>query len=114
MPVTLCASEGVLPFLRTPLGACGIIYTMKNSTKGMLYGASTGLALLVFTLLMCDSSCGESPIYLFAALGILLLGFVGAMVGEVWHRKIARTVIMLIVVLPIAILFFNNFSDLLG
>jgi hypothetical protein len=60
---------------------------MKNSTKGMLFGAGIGLIILVMTILLCDSSCAESPIYLGAGVAVLLLGFVGAIIGEVLHRK---------------------------
>ncbi len=86
---------------------------MKNSTKGTCFGVATGLILFIITLASCDASCGESPVYFMAGVLVLVCGFLGAMLGEAWNRKIARYIILAIIAIG-SIMLLPLLKDLLG
>jgi prepilin signal peptidase PulO-like enzyme (type II secretory pathway) len=71
--------------------------------KGIVSGMALSIFVALVTIVSCDRSCSESPVYL--VIPIYAVGFIvlGAIIGGIWRFRMLRIITVTIISFALAV-----------
>ena len=73
---------------------------VTGGSRGLGYETAKGLIaagiLAVVTVLMCDFSCNESPVYIGVFIAFPIFYVIGAFIGFFWKNRMVRIIMLTI------------------